>query len=182
MIFVSSNYKGGNIPGGGFGCLLLAVFGFVAVYFVLKGLYVLLYWLSPVLLVIAAIVNWRVFPQTVKNWLKTLEANPVSAIIYLGLAVLLFPFFSLYMLLKAVGMKQLERMGQFMNNQQGATGGQEEFTDFEEIESKPKGGIRPPEYIAPPEPLEEETPPTKSQAPPTPKPQNPYDQMFDQKE
>lgn len=180
MIFISSN-RGGNIPGGGLGCLLFAIFGLVAGYFILKGLYVLLYWLSPVLLVLAAIINWRIFPQTAKNWIKTLETQPVTALISLGFAVLLFPFFSLYMLLKAAGMKQLERMGQFMDNQQGAGRDQGEFTEFEEIESTPKGGTKPPESIEYTE-LPEEMPPVKSQSPPPPQPQNPYDQMFDQKD
>lgn len=182
MIFVSSNYRGGNVPGGGFGCLLLGIFGIAAVYFVLKGLYWLLYWLSPVLLVVAAIINWRVFPQTAKNWIKTLETNPVSALIYLAFAVLLFPFFSLYILLKAVGLKQLERMGQFMNGQQGATAEQGEYTEFEEIESTPKGEAPPPPPIAPLEILKKETPPDSAQMSPPPKPQNPYDQMFEEKE
>ena len=182
MIFVGSsnfNSNGGRVPGGGLGCLLLAIFGFAAVYFVLKGLYILLYWLSPILLVLAAIVNWRVFPQTVKNWLKGLQTNPVVALIYLGFSVLLFPFFSLYMLLKAVGLKQLERMGAQAFGQQGSNSReQEEFAEFEEIESIPKTDLKPKEPVVPPELPEKDTQPAKSQEPP--KPQNPYDQIFDQ--
>ena len=181
MIFVNSsqfNVNGGRVPGGGLGCLLLAIFGFAFVYFVLKGLYILLYWLSPILLVLAVIINWRVFPQTVKNWLKGLQTNPVTALIYLGFAVLLFPFFSLYMLLKAVGLKQLERMGSQAFGQQGNAGEQEEFAEFEEIESTPKTDLKPKEPVSPPELPEKETPSVKKQPPS--KPENPYDQIFDQ--
>ncbi len=182
MIFVSTNQfggqRGGGVPGGGFGCLLLTILGFVGVYFVLKGLYNLLYLLAPVLLILALIVNWRVFPHTLKNWLKTLETNPVTGLVYAALAVLLFPFFSLYILLKAFGMKKLEEMGQQMSGQQGYnTQNEEEFVEFEEIETTPKGDLKKDEPIAPPELPEKETPPAKSQAPP--KPQNPYDQLFD---
>ena len=179
MIFVSSsqfNANGQRMPGGGFGCLLFTILGFALVYFVLKGLYWLLYWLSPGLLVLALIINWRIFPQTIQNWFKTLQSNPVGALVYLGLAILLFPFFSLYILLKAVGLKQLERMGNQTFGQQGAPGNEGEFTEFEEIESTPKTEPRKPEPVEPPELPEKETPPGSSKEQ---KPDNPYDQMFD---
>ena len=134
MIFVSTNQfggqRGGGVPGGGFGCLLITILGFVAAYFILKGLYNLLYLLSPVLLVLALVVNWRVFPHTIKNWLKTLETNPVTGLVYAALAVLLFPFFSLYILLKALGMKKMEEMGRQMSCQAGNTRNEEEFVEF----------------------------------------------------
>ena len=167
----------GGVPGGGFGCLLITILGFVAAYFILKGLYNLLYLLSPVLLVLALVVNWRVFPHTIKNWLKTLETNPVTGLVYAALAVLLFPFFSLYILLKALGMKKMEEMGRQMSGQAGNTRNEEEFVEFEEIETTPKGDFKKEEPIAPPELPEKETPVAKQQPPP--KPQNPYDQLFD---
>ena len=176
MIFVASN-KGGNVPGGGFGCLLLSIFGLAAVYFIFKGLYWLLYWLSPGLLVLALIINWRIFPKTVKDWLKTLETQPVSALIYLGFAILAFPFFSLYMLLKAAGLKQLERMGTQFNQQQGSAGEQEEFTEFEEIESTPKTDLTPKQPVTPPELPEKDAQTAQAKGPP--KPGNPYDQIFE---
>ena len=182
MIFVSSTpfggQRGGGVPGGGLGCLLITILGFVAVYFVLKGLYNLLFWLSPALLVLALVVNWRVFPHTIKTWLKTLETNPLSALVTAGFCVLLFPFFSLYILLKALGMKKLEEMGQKMSGQQGShTRSEEEFVEFEEIETTPKGDLKKDMPIPPPDMPEKEAPQAKRQEPP--KPQNPYDQLFD---
>lgn len=182
MIFVASNQfggqRGGGVPGGGFGCLLITILGFVATYFILKGLYNLLYLLSPVLLVMALVVNWRVFPNIAKNWLKTLETNPLSALITAGFCVLIFPFFSLYILLKALGMKKLEEMGQQMSGQQGNnTRNEDEFVEFEEIETTPKRDLKKEEPLVAPDLPEKETPAPKQQEPP--KPQNPYDQLFD---
>ncbi|MCC6283184.1 MAG: hypothetical protein IT262_21430 [Saprospiraceae bacterium] len=182
MIFVASNQfggqRGGGVPGGGFGCLLITILGFVATYFILKGLYNLLYLLSPVLLVMALVVNWRVFPNIAKNWLKTLETNPLSALITAGFCVLIFPFFSLYILLKALGMKKLEEMGQQMSGQQGNnTRNEDEFVEFEEIETTPKRDLKKEEPLVTPDLPEKETPAPRQQEPP--KPQNPYDQLFD---
>ncbi len=180
MIFVASNQfgqRGGGVPGGGLGCLLLTILGFVTFYFVLKGLYTLLFWLSPIILVLALIVNWRVFPNIIKNWLKALESQPLSALVTAGFCALVFPFFSLYILLKALGMKKMEEMGQQYGSQGANAPKEDEFVDFEEIESTPKGGFSTDDLIEPPELPEKEAPAAKQQEPP--KPQNPYDQLFD---
>jgi hypothetical protein len=184
MIFASSNQFGRRgVPGGGLGCFLMTLLGLALLYFLLKGLYKLLYLLSPGLLVLALILNWRVFPDTVRNWLKSLETNPLGALFNAALAVLLFPFFSLYILLKAAGMNKMDRMRRQFGQGPGATDGREEteFVEFEELESRPKGQ-KPTEtpMEAPDLPEKEARKPAQPQnAPPPPKPENPYDQLFD---
>ncbi|MDO8365678.1 MAG: hypothetical protein Q7T20_02690, partial [Saprospiraceae bacterium] len=99
-----------QFPGGGLGCLIFSVLLIVGGYYLLQGLYYLLLWAAPALLVLALIINWRVFPDTLKSWLKSLEANPVSALLTLAIAVLAFPFFSLYIFLKAIGYRKMEQL------------------------------------------------------------------------
>ena len=128
----------GRVPGGGLGCMIFAVLLLVAAYYILKGLYFLLWWAAPALLVLALIVNWRVFPRTITSWLDTLETRPVHAIIQAAFAVIAFPFFTLWLFLKASGTRQADRMQrQFREN----SSRQDEYTDYEEIDSKPGSGV-----------------------------------------
>lgn len=83
----------GRVPGGGLGCLIFAILLLAAGYYILKGLYFLLWWAAPALLVLALIVNWRVFPRTITSWLDTLETRPVHAVVQAAFAVIAFPFF-----------------------------------------------------------------------------------------
>jgi hypothetical protein len=110
----------------------------LAGYYIIKGLYFLLWWAAPALLVLALIVNWRVFPRTITSWLDTLETRPVHAIIEAAFAVIAFPFFTLWLFLKAAGTRQADRMQRrFREN----TGRQDEYADYEEIDSKPGSGV-----------------------------------------
>jgi hypothetical protein len=164
--YSSQGAQFGRIPGGGMGCLIgLVVFGFVT-YYLLKGLYYLLWWAAPALVVLALIINWRVFPDTLKNWLDTLENRPVTGLLMAAVAVIGFPFFALWLFLKAVGYKKLQNMQREFEQPQAP---QDEFADFEELESRPLGKQPEPETI-------------ERQATPEPekpkKEENPYDGFF----
>ncbi len=165
--YSSQGNQFGRVPGGGLGCLLGLTLILVLLYYAVKGLYFILWWAAPALLVLALIINWRVFPDTIKNWLSTLEARPLSGIVSALFAVFAFPFFALYLFLKALGYRKMEQMKQAMN--QGQTVDDEEFVDFEEIETRPIGKMQSPEAQ---ENIKREEPP-KSQ-----KEQNPYDGFF----
>lgn len=135
------SYNGRSInqfPGGGLGCLIFLVLAVVGGYYLLQGLYYLLLWAAPALLVLALIVNWRVYPDTVKNWVNTLAVNPAGALLSLALVLLLFPFFSLYLLLKAITYRRMEQIGREFGQNPSTRDLEDEYTEYEEIESKPK--------------------------------------------
>ena len=158
-----------QFPGGGVGCLIFAVLIMVGGYYLLQGLYYLLLWAAPALLVLALIINWRVFPDTFKSWLKTLENNPLSALLYLAIAVLVFPFFSLYLFLKAIGYRKMDQLRRQFGGPE-VKQEKEEYVEFEELESTPKGKFDK-EHEFPDPPAEPEKQQPK-------KDQNPYDSLF----
>jgi hypothetical protein len=162
-------YYGGQpfirFPGGGLGCLIAAALLLVGGYYVMKGLYYLLLWAGPALLVLSLFINWRVFPDTLNSWLRSFQRDPVMAVVWVALAVLAFPFFCLYIFLKAIGAKKMEEW-QKSFGAQGRQREEETFVEYEELESQQKS-----------------TPEEDQKAPPQPeKPgrggANPYDQMF----
>jgi hypothetical protein len=182
-------FRAARFNGGGIGCLIFGVIGMVAAYFILKGLFKLLYWASPVLFILALVINWRAVMDTLKNWLKTMETNPVGGLLSAALAVLLFPVFALYLFVKALGYSKVEQMQRdFGANQPPA----DEFVEFEELESTPKGGSTadtPQEPLVLPEKEPERSKgkahKAKGKAEDLPKqeepkkPENPYDQLFE---
>lgn len=185
------DYRTGRFSaGGGIGCLIFGVIGMIAAFFILKGLFKLLYWAAPVLFVLALVINWRAVLDTLKNWLKMMERNPVGGLLAAALAVLLFPVFVFYLFIKALGYNKLERM-----QRESGGGANEEFTEFEEIESMPKAREYAEEPMEPLELPEKEpeqansekrtrgkdggsTPKGGAPPPPKTKPDNPYDSFF----
>ncbi len=166
------SYGGRNLnqfPGGGFGCLIATVLVIVGGYYLLQGLYYFLLWAAPALLVLALIINWRVFPDTIKSWLKSLEENPLSGLITLVFAVLAFPFFSQYIFLKALGYRKMEQLRRQFGEEESPRN-EEEFVEFEELESTPKRNFNDEDEL-PELPAEPEKPAPRKE-------QNPYDSLF----
>ncbi len=156
----------------------MGVLGAVAAFLLLKGLYTILLWAAPILLILALVVRWQVFPATIKSWVKTLKTNPLSAVIQAAFAVLAFPFFALYMFLLAIGGNKMEELrDRFQQPRDTRPAVEEEFADFEEIESRPKGEPRSRELMEPPIILREEPTPPPRQSDDK-KLDNPYDQLF----
>lgn len=156
--------------GGGWGCLILGVLMLVAAWYILKWAFTLLWWAAPALFVLALIINWRAVADTGRDFLSMLERNPIGGLLFGALAVVGFPILALYLFLRALG---YNRMGQFSRTMRGQREEQappeEEFVEFEELESRPKDVPPTPE-----EPLEPPPPPEKE----PPAPGNPYDQLF----
>ncbi|MBU6340504.1 MAG: hypothetical protein KGS48_03325 [Bacteroidetes bacterium] len=161
-MYVYSNINGRR---GGLGCLVFGVLFILAGYYILRGLFYLLYWAAPFLLVLALLVNWRAVADTGKDFLRLLERNPVAGLFMGFLAVIGFPFFSLFLLVKALGYNKLAAMKQEGGFQSAP---EDEFTAFEELESTPKS--------QPDTPMEPVQLPEKKQ--PEPPPVNPYDTFF----
>lgn len=160
-----------QFPGGSFGCLIAVVLVCVGMYYLLQGLYHLLLWAAPALLVLALIINWRIFPDTINNWVKTLERNPVSALLSLALVVIGFPFFALYLFLKALGYRKMEQLRQQFGEAQNPRD-DTSFVEFEELESSPKQPFNQTSE-------HEEKPPAPPEKQPRKKDENPYDTFFE---
>jgi hypothetical protein len=163
-------------PLGGVGCFVFGILALAALWFILRGLYKILFWASPVLLIVALFINWRAVMDTLKNWLRKMETNPVGGLFSAALAVLLFPFFSLYLFVKALGYNKIEQRQREFEQTHRA---EEEFVEFEELESRPKGGVKAEEPAEPFVLPEKEHRQEAKEEPPKEKPKNPYDQLFE---
>lgn len=182
MIFVSNQFgRRSSAIGGGPGCLILGILALVALWFILKGLYTLLYWTAPVLFVLALVVNWRAVAETGREFWGLLQRNPLGGLILGAFCVLAFPLLALYLFLRALSynkMQEIKRQfGQATSTQESPS----EFAEYEELDSQPKGGFprsaqEPLDIPLAPDPEPMQTPPAKEEPK---KPGNPYDQIFE---
>lgn len=172
--------------GGGLGCLLFSLLFLLALFFILKGLFALLFWASPALIGLAVLINWRAVSDTGQELLEQTKRNPVAVLLLgalaffgiwgsgfsmidsLGMGVIKFgvPLLSLYILFRAMGYSRLAQFQQTMGRPPAPP--EDEFVEFEELASRPKE--------APPlsdEPLNPPDPPEQVH-----KPGNSYDEFF----
>ncbi|HND87667.1 MAG TPA: hypothetical protein PK971_05025, partial [Saprospiraceae bacterium] len=164
---------------GGPGCIIFGILALVLLWFVLKGLYTLLYWAAPLLFVLALIINWRAVSDTGKEFLGLLRSNPLGGVILGAVCVMAFPLLALYLFLRALGHRRLQEIRQQFGDPMGQGPKEEDFADYEEIESSPKVTRAAEEEPIDIPPVSEPEPAARPKVPEQKKPSNPYDQMFE---
>lgn len=146
MIFVSGNRPGGGLFGN-LGCLLFAGIFLVGMFYLLQGLYKILVYIAPGLLILTLLINWKVVANAGQQFIQLFTRRPLMGLIVAALSVVLFPVLTLYWLLAALASKRVEQIQRNFGAMGGSPFGpfqaagkqasQDDFVDFEEIESKP---------------------------------------------
>lgn len=153
-------YKSGNAW---VGILVLALFLFAS-FWLVKGVWYLLSFVAPVLLVVTLIINHKVVTNFLKGLWDGIRRDPVAGLLKVALTAIFHPFVMGYLFVKAVAGRSIDKARQrYTDTQQGT------LTDYEELETQPGNDnfdIQVPKVI--------DTPSPKAQ----PKPQNPYENLF----
>ncbi len=112
--------------------ILFLVLIFVGLYYVAKGIFTILAWLSPVLLIGALIIDHRVVVGYCKWLYNLLLKNPL-----LGIGAILLTFFGFPVIAGFLFAKSLlyRKVRELKDNYEQQTQG--EFVDYEEIEDEP---------------------------------------------
>jgi hypothetical protein len=174
------NYSSRNGGGGGFnlGCLIFGILGMVALFYIVKGIFTLLWWAAPVLFLATLVIDWRVVSDAGKGFVRLISSNPLAGLLTLGLGIIGFPVLVLLLFLTALGKRRLGQAGipwmqQNRRDKPDNRQFSDEFVEFEEIESRPIQKQAPPTTIViPPPPEAEKEKPAK--------PENPYKGLFEE--
>ena len=112
--------------------LLFFLLVLIALYYVAKGVFTLLMWLTPVLLVAALIIDYRSVVGFVK-WIGSLfQRNAILGVVVALLAVVLYPLTSGFLFVKALASKKIRSVREdFARRRDG------EFVQHEEMSSRP---------------------------------------------
>lgn len=133
---------------------LVVVFAVIlGVYFIAKGIFTLLYWLSPFLLVGALLLNYNVVVDYVKMLVKLFKQNAIVGIVAMVLTALAYPFVAAYLFGRAFfaskfsGLlfnkiqekKEEKSFTEYEEVTEEEEFMEEEFLDLKEIKKEPQG-------------------------------------------
>lgn len=131
---------GGRSPFGGFaGLLSLALFMMVA-FFLFKGIFWILSWAAPVLLLATLIMDYTVVTDFIKFLVKLLKDNPLFGVVAIVLSLVAYPFTAGFLFFRAMMRRAIKKVQQ-PRAETHATGEKvndiddDGFADYEEIES-----------------------------------------------
>jgi hypothetical protein len=130
------NFYGFNIPGrrnpNPLWSILMGVFFLVVLFFLARFIFRILYFLSPIFLIAALIIDYKVVLNYGKWLVKMVKQNPIMGIGAIVLSIFGFPLVSVYLLGRALFNKRIKDVEQeFEKRTKG------EMVDFEEIDSEP---------------------------------------------
>ena len=130
MIYKEFKFGGKQSPFGNVGVLIGFVLVLVLFYFLLKGLYTLLSWISPFLLIGALILDYKVVLDFGKYVLKLLKENTAIGILTVVLCILGFPFLTGLLFFRAF-------TGRFIKNyiRQKQEAANPKYSDYEEVDN-----------------------------------------------
>ena len=112
--------------------ILVLVLGFVLLYFVAKGIFTILAWIAPVLLILTAIFDYRTIIDYGKWIVNLLGRNPLMGIGAIIMTVIGFPVIAGFLFVKALFRKKVNELEK--NIQMEREG---QFVDYEEVDSQP---------------------------------------------
>ncbi len=125
--------QGFSIRANGIAGFVLMVLVFVALFFLAKGVFTVLSWIAPVLLLAALLIHYRTITNYLKFILSLLRRNPLGGIIAVVLSVIGFPILSGVLFGKAILDRKVKKL-----QQQYQAREQSEYVEFEEITRKPE--------------------------------------------
>ncbi|MFZ4544405.1 MAG: hypothetical protein ACOYOA_10175 [Saprospiraceae bacterium] len=131
------SFRSGGIPG-----LIMTILGLVALYYIAKGAFWLLTWLSPVLLIATLVLDYQVVINFLKMMWALILRNPVLGILSSILSIFGFPIVIFFLFGRAwfgyyTRKKQKEQFEYFRQND-GQADTQDDFVSYEEITDEPE--------------------------------------------
>ena len=116
------------------GIILLVAF-FIGIFFFLKGVFYILQWVAPLLLIAAFFIDRSVIINYGKWLISLVKSNPLTGIGVILLSLLGYMVVCPYLFAKALFKKKIKEVKQeFEKKREG------EFVDYEEISSQPNKG------------------------------------------
>ncbi|MBK8829656.1 MAG: hypothetical protein IPN60_02165 [Saprospiraceae bacterium] len=150
--------QGFNIRFNGIIGFAFMVLLFVGLFFIAKGVFTVLAWVAPVLIILALLINYRTVLNYLKFMLGLLQRNPVGGIIGILLSFFGFPILAGVLFGKSILDRKVKKLNEAYQAEKDG-----EFVEFEEI-------------IKPERETKLDLPPMEKQAPV--KKDNQYEDLF----
>jgi hypothetical protein len=146
--------------------LIVMVAVLVLLFFLVKGFFTLLYWVSPVMLIATLIINYRVVSDYILDIGKTFRRDVLWGVVKVLFTALCYPLVIGWLFVKALFYRRVATMQKEFNQKMNQSQ-EEQFIDYEELndDKKSPDADKPTLFELP--------------KPKTKEPRNPYDNLFD---
>ncbi len=114
-------------PLGGFGSIIILILFFIALYFIAKGIFTVLSYLAPVLLIITLIIDYSVVLDFGKFIIRLFKNNILVGILAVLLTIVGFPIVAGFLFFRSLIRRNLKSSGSIKETPK------EIYTDYEEI-------------------------------------------------
>jgi hypothetical protein len=118
---------GGNSPFSFLGPLIILALVFGVLFFVARGIFWLLSWAAPVLILLTLVMDYKVVTDYFKMMWKTSHENILLGLLLLVITVVGYPFVSGYLFFKALARRSSKKSAWQQQS------GKDVYTDFEEV-------------------------------------------------
>lgn len=108
MIYKEFSFGGKKNPFGSFGAIIGMVLVLLLLFFIAKGIFTILSWAAPVLLILAAVFDYTVITDYLKFIGKLFKDNVLFAIIATVLSIVGFPVVAGFLFFRAFARKSLK--------------------------------------------------------------------------
>ena len=106
---------------------VILVLGLIFLFYIATGIFKLLSFIAPFLLVLALIINYKVVLNYLKSIWTNLSKNPLYGILMIIFTILGFPIVSAYLLFKAIIYKKVDRLDR------KSLAEEEQFSEYEDV-------------------------------------------------
>ena len=141
----------GNGPFGAIIPLLMVIAFFFALFYVASFVFELLWYVAPILLLITLFMDHKIVTGYIEWVWNKLKTNPIMGIAFILLTVFGFPVVAGYLFGKLMLRRKINKMTETFNKRaNGPVTKEEDYVDYEEVDSKPTTRIEIPKADLPP--------------------------------
>ena len=132
MQFRTEFNSSSNNPFNSIFSILMVILVMVGLFFLARFIFTILYYLSPIMLIAALVIDHKVVTGYVQWIFGLLKKNPILGIGSLLLTILGFPIVTAFLLGRALFRKRVKQA-----QEEGTRRRQGEFIEYEELDSEP---------------------------------------------
>lgn len=139
MFFINMKNSNLSFKGSGLYSLIAGILLFIALFYIAKGVFWVLTWVSPVLLIATLVLDYKVVTDFLLMLWNMILRSPISGILFTAISFVAFPITILYLFGRAwigyyLRKKTRENASFFQQFQENAKQQEnEEFVPYEEI-------------------------------------------------
>lgn len=126
------SFRSGGLPG-----IIFTILVMIALFYIAKGFFIVLYWLSPFLLIATLVLDYQVVIKYIKMIWSLLLRNPIGGLLAIALSVLGYPIVIFFLFGRAwfghKVRKQQQQEGGYRRQSHYSTHSSDEFVAYEEI-------------------------------------------------